>query len=90
MTKPLEGIKVLDFTGPVCTQLLAWFGADVIKVERPEIGDITRSQIHEINSKIIVASVKGFGPAPFEDGKAYESVAQCTGGAASTTGSLPA
>jgi formyl-CoA transferase len=152
-TKPLEGIKILDFThvqaGPVCTQLLAWFGADVIKVERPEIGDITRSQlrdipnvdslyftmmngnkrsialdtknphgryvleeliklcdvlvenfapgvldrmgftwekIHALNSKIIVASVKGFGPGPFEDCKAYENVAQCTGGAASTTG----
>ena len=52
MTKPLEGIKILDFThvqaGPVCTQLLAWFGADVIKVERPETGDITRSQLRDI------------------------------------------
>ena len=39
MTKALEGIKIIDFThvqaGPACTQLLAWFGADVIKVERP-------------------------------------------------------
>ena len=153
MTKPLEGIKILDFThvqaGPVCTQFLAWFGADVIKVERPETGDITRSQlrdipnvdslyftmmngnkrsitldtknphgqqvleelikicdilvenfapgvldrmgftwekIHAINPKLVVASVKGFGPGPFEDCKAYENVAQCTGGAASTTG----
>ncbi len=44
--KTLEGVKVLDFThvqsGPTCTQLLAWFGADVIKVERPGVGDDLR------------------------------------------------
>ena len=37
---PLSGIKVIDFTGvqagPACTQLMAWFGADVLKVERVE------------------------------------------------------
>ncbi|MGE8941914.1 formyl-CoA transferase [Leptospira interrogans] len=151
--KALEGVKILDFThvqsGPTCTQLLAWFGADVIKVERPGVGDITRGQlqdipkvdslyftmlnhnkrsitldtknpkgkevlerliktcdvlvenfgpgvldrmgfpwetIHKLNPKMIVASIKGFGPGPYEDCKVYENVAQCAGGAASTTG----
>ena len=153
MSKALEGVKILDFThvqsGPTCTQLLAWFGADVIKVERPGTGDITRGQlqdipnvdslyftmlnhnkrsitldtknskgkevlehliktcdvlvenfapgvldrmgfpwevIHAMNPRMIVASIKGFGPGPYEDCKVYENVAQCTGGAASTTG----
>ena len=151
--KALEGVKILDFThvqsGPTCTQLLAWFGADVIKVERPGEGDITRGQlrdipgvdslyftmlnhnkrsitidaknpdgkkileglvktcdvmvenfapgaldrmgftwarIQELNPRIILASIKGFGPGPYEDCKVYENVAQCTGGSASTTG----
>ena len=155
MTKALEGVRILDMThvqsGPTCTQLLAWFGADVIKVERPGSGDATRGQlrdipdvdslyftmlnhnkrsvtlntkhekgkdiftrlinycdvmvenfapgaidrmgfpwerIQEINPRMIYASVKGFGPGPFEDCKVYENVAQCTGGAASTTGVL--
>ena len=48
-TAPLAGIKVVDFTevqsGPSCTQLLAWLGADVIKIERPGKGDATRSEI---------------------------------------------
>jgi len=153
MTKALKGVRILDFThvqsGPTCTQLLAWFGADVIKVERPGVGDITRGQlqdipnvdslyftmlnhnkrsitldtkdpmgkqvletlirhcdvlvenfapgaldrmgftwqrINELNPRMIVASIKGFGPGPYEDCKVYENVAQCAGGAASTTG----
>ena len=153
--KALDGIKILDFThvqsGPTCTQLLAWLGADVIKVERPGVGDATRKQlvdvpgadslyftmlnhnkrsitldtknaggkevltrlieqcdvlvenfapgalkrmgfgwerIQEINPRMILASVKGFGPGKYEDCKVYENVAQCAGGAASTTGFL--
>ena len=153
--KALEGIKILDFThvqsGPTCTQLLAWFGADVIKVERPGVGDATRKQlvdvpgadslyftmlnhnkrsmelnsknetgkavltrmieecdvlvenfapgaldrmgfswerIQEINPRMIMASIKGFGPGKYQDCKVYENVAQCAGGSASTTGFL--
>jgi formyl-CoA transferase len=155
MGKALEGIRVLDMThvqsGPTCTQILAWFGADVIKIERPGEGDPTRGQlrdipgvdslyftmlnankrsitlnpktevgskiftkliekcdvmvenfapgaidrmgfpwkrIQEINPRMIYASVKGFGPGPYEDCKVYENVAQCTGGSASTTGEI--
>ena len=151
--KALEGVKILDFThvqsGPTCTQLLGWFGADVIKVERPGVGDATRKQlvdvpgadslyftmlnhnkrsielnsknetgrevltrlveecdvlvenfapgaldrmgfgweaIQKINPRMIMASVKGFGPGKYEDCKVYENVAQCAGGSASTTG----
>ena len=153
MSKALDGVKILDFThvqsGPTCTQLLAWFGADVIKVERAGEGDATRGQlrdvpdadslyftmlnhnkrsitldtknpkgkevletlirqcdvlvenfapgaldrmgfswerINELNPRMVVASVKGFGPGPYEDCKVYENVAQCAGGSASTTG----
>lgn len=153
MSKALDGVRILDFThvqsGPTCTQLLAWFGADVIKVERAGEGDATRGQlrdvpdadslyftmlnhnkrsitldtkkpagkevletlikqcdvmvenfapgalermgfgwerIQELNPRMIVASVKGFGPGPYEDCKVYENVAQCAGGSASTTG----
>ena len=52
MTLPLEGIKIIDFTGvqagPACTQLLAWFGAEVLKVERPGVGDVTRTQLRDV------------------------------------------
>jgi formyl-CoA transferase len=153
MSKALEGVRVLDMThvqsGPSATQILAWFGADVIKVEMPGRGDITRQQlrdvpnvdslyftmlncnkrsitinmksdkgkevfiellkrsdiivenfgpgvldrqgfpwskIREINPRLIYASIKGFGPGPYVDCKAYETVAQAMGGAMSTTG----
>lgn len=151
---PLAGVRIIDFThvqaGPACTQMLAWFGADVIKIERPGSGDITRNQlrdipdadalyftmlnsnkrsltlntkteegkevlvklikecdvmvenfgpgaldrmgftweyIQELNPRMILASVKGFSEGHhYEHLRAYENVAQCAGGAASTTG----
>src|SRR5712691_12053188 len=154
MALPLEGIKVIDFTGvqagPACTQMLAWFGADVLKVERTSGGDVTRNQLRDIpdadalyftmlnsnkrslaintkapqgrevmeklireadvlvenfapgamdrmglswetlqewNPRLIFGSVKGFNEdSPWSDLKVYENVAQCAGGAASTTG----
>ena len=137
--RALDGVRILDFThvqsGPTCTQLLGYMGADCIKVERPGVGDITRGQlrdvkgadslyftmlngnkrsitidskhpkgkeildrlikqcdvlvenfapgaldrmgltfehIHKLNPRMIVASVKGFGPGPYEDCKVYE------------------
>lgn len=52
MTKALDGIRILDMThvqsGPTATQILAWFGADVIKVERPGSGDATRGQLRDV------------------------------------------
>ncbi|WP_251197757.1 formyl-CoA transferase [Anaerotardibacter muris] len=52
-TAPLAGIKVIDWTqvqsGPSCTQLLAWMGAEVIKLEKVNGGDPTRSEMNDVD-----------------------------------------
>src|SRR5690606_32814151 len=146
------GVRIVDMShvqaGPSCTQILAWFGADVIKIEPPR-GDITRGQLRDIpdvdrlyftmlncnkrsitlnlktepgkeilrqlivrsdvlvenfapgvldrlgfswqtmqriNPRLIYASIKGFGPGPYVECKAYETIAQAMGGSMSVTG----
>src|SRR3974377_1938547 len=50
--RAVQGVRLLDFThcpsGPTCTRRLAYMGADVIKVERPGVGDITRGQLRDV------------------------------------------
>ena len=48
MEKALSGVRVIDMThnqaGPACAQILAWLGAEVIKLEEPSRGDVARAQ----------------------------------------------
>jgi len=50
---PLAGIRVVDFTqvmmGPVCTQMLGDYGADVLKIERKGAGDLSRSTFEPVH-----------------------------------------
>src|SRR6201982_2614398 len=50
--KALSGVRVLDMThvqsGPSATQLLAWLGADVLKLETPGTGDVSRNQLRDV------------------------------------------
>ena len=52
-TAPLKGIKVIDWTqvqsGPSCTQMLAWMGTEVIKVEKVQGGDPTRNEMNDVD-----------------------------------------
>ncbi len=51
----LKGVRVLDMTqfeaGPACSEVLAWFGAEVIKIENPRGGDPTRSGFERLPGK---------------------------------------
>ena len=78
-----QGKEVLEGLVKACDVLVENFGPGVLD----RMG-FTWERLQELNPRLIYASVKGFGPGPYEDCKVYENVAQCTGGAASTTGFL--
>src|SRR5438105_321949 len=80
-TKSARGKAVLEALVKHCDVLVENFAPGALD----RMG-FTWQHIQELNPRMIVASVKGFGPGPYEDCKVYENVAQCAGGAASTTG----
>ncbi len=80
-TKSEQGKKVLEKLVKHCDVLVENFAPGALD----RMG-FTWERIQELNPRMIVASVKGFGPGPYEDCKVYENVAQCAGGSASTTG----
>jgi formyl-CoA transferase len=80
-TKTPEGKEILNRLIKECDVLVENFAPGALD----RMG-FTWERIQELNPKMIMASVKGFGPGPYEDCKVYENVAQCAGGSASTTG----
>jgi formyl-CoA transferase len=76
-----DGKKILEGLVKTCDVMVENFAPGALD----RMG-FTWARIQELNPKIILASIKGFGPGPYEDCKVYENVAQCTGGSASTTG----
>jgi formyl-CoA transferase len=80
--KSAEGKTVFVDLLKQCDIMMENFGPGVLE----RLG-FTWEKIHEINPKIVVGSIKGFGSSgPYADFKAYENVAQAMGGAMSTTG----
>nr|MDP2191566.1 formyl-CoA transferase [Rhodoferax sp.] len=79
--KKQKGKEVLDTLIKECDVLVENFAPGALD----RMG-ITWEHIQKINPRMIVASVKGFGPGPYADLKVYENVAQCAGGSASTSG----
>jgi formyl-CoA transferase len=80
-TKSEAGKQVLEKLVKHCDVLVENFAPGALD----RMG-FTWERIQALNPRMILASVKGFGPGPYEDCKVYENVAQCAGGAASTTG----
>ena len=80
-TKHPKGKEILERLVKTCDVLVENFAPGTLD----RMG-FTWEHIHKLNPRMIMASVKGFGPGPYEECKVYENVAQCAGGAASTTG----
>jgi formyl-CoA transferase len=80
-TKHESGKEVLERLVKTCDVLVENFAPGALD----RMG-FSWERIQELNPRMIMASVKGFGPGPYEDCKVYENVAQCAGGSASTTG----